>query len=266
MVHTAKQGKRGAHLMKVFYFTATGNSLAVAKKIGGELISIPQIIDSDDLNFSGESIGVVFPIFNWREPKMVRHFLDKARFDTPYLFAVGTYGNLPGAAMSTIQSRAKKNGYEFHYTNHLLMVDNYLPLFDIDKEIKKMPKKDTDEKLKQIAHDIHSAKHSTIKTDPVIKAISAVVGSRMPPDAYAQKFTINEDCNLCGTCAQVCPTDNIEIVEKVGFHFRCEGCLACIHNCSKNAMHLPRQRSETRWRHPDVKTREIIKANSLPKS
>lgn len=28
--------------MKIFYFTATGNSLAVAKKIGGELISIPQ--------------------------------------------------------------------------------------------------------------------------------------------------------------------------------------------------------------------------------
>ena len=26
--------------MKIFYFTATGNSLYVAKKVGGELISI----------------------------------------------------------------------------------------------------------------------------------------------------------------------------------------------------------------------------------
>jgi flavodoxin len=31
--------------MKVFYFTATGNCLEVAKAIGGELLSIPKILD-----------------------------------------------------------------------------------------------------------------------------------------------------------------------------------------------------------------------------
>jgi len=30
--------------MKIFFLTATGISLAVAKRIGGELISIPQVI------------------------------------------------------------------------------------------------------------------------------------------------------------------------------------------------------------------------------
>ena len=32
--------------MTIFYFTATGNSLAVAKRIGDNLISIPQVIDN----------------------------------------------------------------------------------------------------------------------------------------------------------------------------------------------------------------------------
>ena len=37
-------GRRGAGTMKVFYFTATGNGLAIAKAIGGEAISIPQAL------------------------------------------------------------------------------------------------------------------------------------------------------------------------------------------------------------------------------
>jgi len=36
--------------MTVFYFTSTGNSLTVAKAIGGELISIPQVINSPKNN------------------------------------------------------------------------------------------------------------------------------------------------------------------------------------------------------------------------
>ena len=35
--------------MTILYFTATGNSLAVAKRLGGTLLSIPQLIREDDL-------------------------------------------------------------------------------------------------------------------------------------------------------------------------------------------------------------------------
>ena len=47
--------------MKIFYFTATGNSLAVAKKLGGELISIPQVKGKH--TFRDDVIGVVFPTY-----------------------------------------------------------------------------------------------------------------------------------------------------------------------------------------------------------
>ena len=43
--------------MKILYFTATGNSLAVAKKLGGELISIAQVKDKQ--TFRDDVIGVV---------------------------------------------------------------------------------------------------------------------------------------------------------------------------------------------------------------
>ena len=35
--------------MKIFYFTATGNSLYVAKRFGGELYSIPKVLKAMNL-------------------------------------------------------------------------------------------------------------------------------------------------------------------------------------------------------------------------
>ena len=92
--------------MTVFYFTATGNSLAVAKRIGGTLISIPQVVDSENLHYKDDAIGIVFPVYGWTTPVMVGRFLDKVKFEADYIFAIGTYGNIPGAAMYHLQKRA----------------------------------------------------------------------------------------------------------------------------------------------------------------
>jgi flavodoxin len=59
----------------IFCFTSTGNSLAVAKRIGGNLVSIPQIIDRLQPEDSDDLIGVVFPIYGFGLPKMVARFL-----------------------------------------------------------------------------------------------------------------------------------------------------------------------------------------------
>ena len=74
--------------MKIFYFTGTGNSLAAAKRLKGELISIPQVMKTGSFVFEDEEIGVIFPLYCLNPPKMVRTFLSKAQFHTEYLFAV----------------------------------------------------------------------------------------------------------------------------------------------------------------------------------
>ena len=47
----------------IFYFTATGNSLYVAKQLEEHLVSIPQVIHQENLRFKDEKIGVVCPVF-----------------------------------------------------------------------------------------------------------------------------------------------------------------------------------------------------------
>lgn len=53
--------------MKIYYFTATGNSLYVAKKIKEglgdcELISIPSALKEENFNVEDKVIGFVYPI------------------------------------------------------------------------------------------------------------------------------------------------------------------------------------------------------------
>jgi Protein involved in ribonucleotide reduction len=61
--------------MKVFYFTATGNSLYVAKRIGGKLYSIPQMIKEHKYEFEDDAIGFVFPCYVFGLPRLVRDFV-----------------------------------------------------------------------------------------------------------------------------------------------------------------------------------------------
>ena len=52
----------------VFYFTGTGNSLYIAKKLDAAPISIPQIIRRENLTFRAEQIGIVCPIYGHEMP------------------------------------------------------------------------------------------------------------------------------------------------------------------------------------------------------
>jgi len=133
--------------MTIFYFTATGNSLAMAKKIGGDLVSIPQVVDSDKQLYKDDVIGIIFPIYALGMPKIVKRFLNKFKLEADYLFAIGTLGNMAGAAMPNLQKHAQKNGYSFDYTNQIRMLDNYLNMFEIGDQLDKLPSKKVDEHM-----------------------------------------------------------------------------------------------------------------------
>ena len=72
----------------VFYFTATGNSLYIAKQIEPDSVSIPQAMRREQLEFTAERIGVVAPVYGHEMPPMVREFLRRNRFNNNCNFYV----------------------------------------------------------------------------------------------------------------------------------------------------------------------------------
>ena len=254
--------------MTIFCFTGTGNSLAVAKTIAGEsgnIISIPQVVDGGNLNFKDDAIGIVFPTYGLAMPNMVRKFLSRAKFDTKYLFGIATYGNARGGhggVTDNLQKHAEKNGYRFNYTNHILMVDNFVNIFEIGAEIAKIPSKKIDENLGLIMKDITMRKGYESKSGMVGRMLTGIFGGKSEDGGSPPKYIVNDKCNKCGICTKVCPSKNIAVNTDVKFGNKCEKCYACLHLCPQNAVHLKSQRSEKRWRNPNVSVNEIIEANN----
>ena len=89
----------------VFYFTATGNSLYIAKQLENEPVSIPQVINNPTLTFEDDKIGIVCPVYGHEMPKMVKEFIRKATFKTDYFYIILTFGALHGGAAELANNR-----------------------------------------------------------------------------------------------------------------------------------------------------------------
>lgn len=147
----------------IFYFTATGNSLYVARQLADEhteLLSIPQLMKRKRLEFEADEIGIVYPIYGQMPPNMVCRFIQKARLEAAYKFAVLTYGNMQFVATELWDEISRKAGgtpFDYIYITSILMVDNWLPNFDMSEQIK--IDKHIPESLERIKADQAVRKH-----------------------------------------------------------------------------------------------------------
>jgi len=145
------------------------------------------------------------------------------------------------------------------------MVDNYLPMFDIDKEIKKLPQKHTEETISRIVDDINNRRLKQATAASGWKFLTSALGAidnLLSNGRQARNFIVTDSCTRCGICSQVCPAKNITVTDKVSFAEQCEECLACAHLCPQNSIHLKKERSSKRWLNPAVSLKEIIAANN----
>ncbi len=252
--------------MTICCFTATGNCLYVAKRIGGELRSIPQLVRQDAIRIEDEAVGVVCPVYNAEMPMMVRAFMKKAKIKTDYFFFVYTYGAGFGEAYAHAKMAAQEAGLPLNYVNAVQMVDNFIPYFDMQEQIDTLPRKNVEGQLETICRDIAARKTVDVKITAVTKAQMAMYHKRLAEKWLrkdtARSYTVNNDCIRCGICAKVCPANNITVTaEVVRFSDHCEVCYACLHNCPQSAIHMPLEAGTKRFRNEGITLSDIILSN-----
>ncbi len=258
--------------MTILYFTATGNSLHIAKSLGGELLSIPQMIKEGRYEFSDEKIGIVFPLYEWSVPPFVADFLKKATFNTEYLFALPTYGIFSCGIASHLIDIADHSGYKFSYINKVLMVDTWLPGFDMQKQMKNEHKKNIESQINTIKQDIENNKKMIINESifrrTATKLMLNHIDKKVKKDTnrgIKNSYYVENTCIQCATCVKVCPNNNITLDAKnnsITLQNLCISCYSCLQNCPKNALHIKNQRSRNRYRNKNISLAEIINANS----
>ena len=254
-------------VMKTCYFTATGNCLYVARRIGGDLLSIPQLMRQDSIVIKDEAVGVVAPVYAVEMPMMVKAFLERAKIETDYFFFVYTYGMGYAEAFTHVDVVARAAGLELSYIDAIQMVDNYIPYFDMQEQIDTLPQKDVEGQVSRVVADIAARKLQQVTVtqqnlDEMDRWTRNHAAGILKKDT-ALSYTVNDDCIRCGICAQVCPADNIEVADDgVRFSDRCEVCYACLHNCPKTAIHMPVEAGPVRFRNEHVTLADIIQANA----
>lgn len=252
--------------MKILYFTGTGNCLSVAKRFDAELLSIPQMIKNNCYEVMDDVVGIIYPVYANIVPNIVEKYLKKCKIKADYIFVIATYGNMAGGTLNSIKKIFESNGNKADYYEKLLMIDNYLPLFDIKDQISKLPQKDIETNLNRIINEINTRTIKPEKCTITEKMLSLIIGffEKNCIKTTPKIFEITDECIGCGICSKVCPVGNIiqKDKEKPIFNNNCEGCLSCTHNCPKGAIQLKLQKSKERFRNPDVAIEEIVKANN----
>ena len=249
--------------MIILYFSATGNSLYVAKRLGGQLYSIPKLLKEGKFEFEDDKIGIVYPVYNMSVPPIVREFLSKATLKSDYIFTVATTGHPFGTTTKQMQEIGKSYGIKFSYSMEIGMVDNFLPGFDMEKQLAKEPSMNIEDHIDKVIKDITNKKSSIQKTPLIFSFIGKLI--KMKPDKsslFPELFKVEDSCNGCTICAKVCPVDNISVNSKPLFGVKCINCLACVQHCPQAAIRIKKEKGAIRFKNQHITTKEIIDANN----
>lgn len=116
---------------RIYYFTGSGNSLAVARdiasRIHAEVISIPSIIDQTTIKAEADTIGIVFPVYHQGLPMIIKKFAEKLEgLSNSYVFAVCTSGSGPALSLKYLQKKLKARGGDLSGGFSVLMPYNYI--------------------------------------------------------------------------------------------------------------------------------------------
>lgn len=225
----------------IYYFSGTGNSKWVANRLAKELDEEMQDIAAFFKSpgpiriRAGESLGIIFPVYAWGPPMIVKRFLPYLTVEDAFCYAVCTCGDDAGGAIEYLKKRLPIiSGYSVQMPN------NYIVLYDVDDEQTQRRKLIAAKaRIPQIAENIRQKKpvfevcrgrFPGLKT-AVVHPLFRVFAMRSKP------FYAEETCTACGLCARVCPTGNIAIVNgRPSWSDACEQCMGCINRCPARAI------------------------------
>lgn len=231
----------------ILYFSGTGNSEYVAKKIAKELddesINLFEKIRHQDFIelVSYKPWVIVTPTYAWRIPRVLYDWLQNTILKgNNMIYFVMTCGGNIGNANVYLKGLCAAKGLDLKGCYPIKMPENYIALYDAPEynkslEIIEEAKSSIDKAITHIKQEKSFPKTTITLKD---RLNSGVVNSIFyPVFVHAKKFYATKDCISCGTCQKVCPLGNIHIEKgKPVWNDCCTHCMACICKCPTKAI------------------------------
>lgn len=231
----------------ILYFSATGNSKYVAKRIGktigDEIGNLFDKIKNNDFSqiHSERPWVIVVPTYAWRIPHIVEDCLTKTQLTgNGDIYFVMTCGGSIGNAGKYLKKFCTEKKMNYRGCMGITMPENYIALFSTP----------TEEQALQIIDKAESVIDRTaqyIKNNDNFPQSEIFFGDKInsgivndlfyPMFVHAKKFYSTEACISCGKCVKVCPLNNVRLKNgKPVWGKDCTHCMACINKCPAEAI------------------------------
>jgi ferredoxin len=254
----------------IYYFTGTGNSLAIARQLAAELgdtdlVPIPRALAEGPVKAPDGAVGIAFPVYCAGLPNIVARFAERVDLTgADYLFCVCTMGGTGATgAFSDLdvifgkQNRNLDAGFAF------VMPSNFIDRHDVSG---------TDARKEIFARAEKRVQDAAMAIRERRKIRDTETGLRLRflrlvrpffvrgIDRWDEKFFADESCIGCTTCEKVCPVGNITMKGgRPAWHHHCEMCYACVNFCKKKSIQTgEKTKSRGRYTHPDVTVRDML--------
>ena len=232
----------------ICYFSATGNSKAVAQQIASitkdRLVSITEFIKLNQHHVTlakGEALGFIFPTYFLGLPYQLDNFINQLQLDSedhPYIFIVATYGNSSGHALRDMQQLLTNRQLHVSSSYGIRMVDTWTPIFNLSNQTKNINKNNLAmEKARNIAAMIKQRQmHQKIELIPAI--ITSQFHKVYEKKRQTANFIVENTCIGCSLCEKNCPHQAIRMQDgkPVWIKTDCYACLSCLHHCPRFAI------------------------------
>jgi ferredoxin len=250
----------------IYYFTGTGNSLAAARTIAAVLgdcglVPVASLQDTDGpIIPEADRVGIVCPVYFLGLPAMVASFagrLDLSRVQ--YTFALVTFGGFGApAALRQLDGILREHGNRGPDAGFMVkMPSNYILMYNPPEGKKRDDVLDAAGlQLEMVAQAVKNGEKTVPGYSLPARLMHLLFYSRFVSRVHDEdrKFSVDDRCTSCGTCAAICPAHNIVLVDKrPAWQHHCELCCGCIHLCPVEAIQAgPKTAGRVRYHNPSV--------------
>lgn len=235
----------------ILYFSSTGNSLYIAKKIkdklGGKLIYIP--------NYNGtgsefERIILVTPIYSFGMPCHVFDLLPRLDRQKE-LIIIQNYGGMIGGADYYVYNYALENKLNIQSIYTIKMPENFTLTFTMPKFYLKSVLKGADKYIDKVIAKIINGEVFIPRKKRTKEA--TYLKNKSNWHLIGERFSVTNDCVKCGKCIRICPVQNISMQDSnIAFADHCVACLGCYHRCPNKAIVYLDKKKKDRYVNPYI--------------